>query len=115
MEHLSRRTTHKVDLLLIVSDPTVRGVKTAQRIDGLVRELDLDIERKSLIINRVTGDEGQELRDYAEGLGLHVAGIVPQDHNIFELDLQGKSIIGLPEESAAVNALFGILDTLGVV
>ena len=40
MEHLSRRTTHKVDLLLIVSDPTVRGIKTAQRIAGLVKELE---------------------------------------------------------------------------
>lgn len=114
MEHLSRRTTHKVDLLLIVSDPTVRGVKTAQRIDGLVRELELDIDRKALIINRVSGEEGQELRSFAEGLGLDVAGIVPQDHNIFELDLQGKAIVGLTEDSPSVGALFGILDTLGV-
>ena len=30
MEHLSRRTTHKVDLLLIVSDPTQKGVLTAK-------------------------------------------------------------------------------------
>src|SRR3989338_8369324 len=44
MEHLSRRTTHKVDLLLIISDPTVRGIKTARRIDGLVKELALDVE-----------------------------------------------------------------------
>ena len=33
MEHLSRRTTHKVDLLLIISDPTQKGMQTAKRIN----------------------------------------------------------------------------------
>src|SRR5512134_782911 len=44
MEHLSRRTTHKVYLLIVVSDPTVKGVKTAKRIHELVDELQLDID-----------------------------------------------------------------------
>ena len=114
MEHLSRRTTHKVDLLLIVSDPTVRGVRTAQRIDGLVKELDLDVAAHALIINRVSGDEGRELKKMAEELGLTVAGLVPQDHNIFEYDLQGKGIVELPGESPAVTALYGILDTFKI-
>ncbi|MBI5640667.1 MAG: AAA family ATPase [Nitrospirae bacterium] len=114
MEHLSRRTTHKVDLLLIVSDPTVRGVKTAQRIDSLVKELDLDVGRHALIINRVSGTEGQELGNLAQELGLEVAGIVPQDRNIFDFDLQGRAIIDLPADSEAVRSLYGILDTLGI-
>src|SRR5512135_1933830 len=114
MEHLSRRTTHKVDLLLIVSDPTVRGIKTARRIDDLVKELDLDVAGHALIINRVSGDEGGELKKYAEGLGLAVAGIVPQDPNIFEYDLQGKGIVELLADSIAVTALYGILDSFSI-
>jgi CO dehydrogenase maturation factor len=114
MEHLSRRTTHKVDLLLIVSDPTVRGIKTARRIDDLVQELDLDVGKHVLVINRVSGPEGGELKQLAEGLGLVVAGLVPQDHNIFEYDLQGKAIIGLPAGSAAVGAVYDILDSCSV-
>jgi CO dehydrogenase maturation factor len=114
MEHLSRRTTHKVDLLLIVSDPTVRGLKTAQRIDGLVKELNLDVARHALVINRVSADEGRELAKFAEELGLEVAGLIPQDHNIFEYDLKGKAIIELPGGSSAVAALYVILDKLGI-
>ncbi len=114
MEHLSRRTTHKVDLLLIVSDPTVRGVRTAQRIDGLVKELELDVARHAVIINRVSGDEGQELEKLSEEMGLTVAGLVPQDHQIFEYDLQGKGIVSLPVDSIAVNALYGILDSFSI-
>jgi CO dehydrogenase maturation factor len=110
MEHLSRRTTHKVDLLLIVSDPTVRGVKTAQRIAGLVKELDLDIERHALVINRVAGGEGPGLKKLAEELGLEVAGLVPQDGLVFESDLAGKAIIELPADSPAVKAVYAVLD-----
>lgn len=114
MEHLSRRTTHKVDLLLIVSDPTVRGIKTAQRIAGLGKELNLDIDKYTLVINRVAGEEGPELRKLAGELGLEVAGLVPQDKNVFENDLLGKAIIELPEDSPAVKAVYAVLDTFDI-
>jgi len=114
MEHLSRRTTHKVDLLLIVSDPTVRGIRTAERIDKLVRELNLDVAEHALIINRVSGPEADELRSFAESLGLKVAAMIPQDKNIFEYDLQGKAIVELSGDSPSVKALFGMLDSLNI-
>lgn len=114
MEHLSRRTTHKVDLLLIISDPTVRGIKTAQRITALVKELDLDVGRHATIINRSSGNEGEELKKLAASLGLEVAGIVPQDRNIFEYDLQGRAILDLPQDSVAINALYAIFDKFGI-
>ena len=74
MEHLSRRTTHRVNLLMIASDPTVRGMQTAKRIDTLVSELDLDIASRVLLINRISGDEGTELQNLAERLNLRVGG-----------------------------------------
>ncbi|NOY39190.1 MAG: carbon monoxide dehydrogenase [Nitrospirae bacterium] len=114
MEHLSRRTTHKVDLLLIVSDPTVKGIQTAGRIRALVDELKLDIERSVLIINRVSGEEGDTLTKLAGGLGLHCAGLVPQDEKIFEYDLQGRPLIELPDDSPALRSLFTILDGLDI-
>ncbi len=114
MEHLSRRTTHKVDLLIIVSDPTVKGVMTAKRINDLVAELQLEVERKVLIINRVIGYEGEELRKRAEGLNVPVAGLVPQDELVFRFDLEGKPVFDLPENSASVEALFGVLDSLQI-
>jgi CO dehydrogenase maturation factor len=93
-----------------VSDPTIRGIKTAQRIADLVKELDLDIDKYALVINRVAGGEGPELKKFAEGLGLEVAGLVPQDRMVFENDLHGKAIIELPEDSPAVGAVYAVLD-----
>jgi CO dehydrogenase maturation factor len=114
MEHLSRRTTHKVNLLLIVSDSAVRGIHTAMRINGLVDELQLEIDRRVVIINRVSGNEGADLKNLAEGSGLKVAGLVPQDAAVFNLDLQGKSIFQLPDDAKAVKAVFSILDSLNI-
>ena len=112
MEHLSRRTTHKVDLLLIVSDPTVKGVQTARRINELVNELQLDIDRKVLIINRVSGADGAKLKKLAEDYGLSIGGLVPQDDNVFEFDLHGRPIFALPQGAPALSSLSGILDSL---
>ena len=114
MEHLSRRTTHKVDLLIIVSDPTVKGIMTARRINELVDELQLDVDRRVLVINRVIGYEGEELRKRAEGYNVQVAGLVPQDEMVFRFDLEGKPVFELPEDSMSVKALFGILESLQI-
>jgi len=114
MEHLSRRTTHSVDLLIIASDPTVKGIQTAKRIDGLVDELNLDVKKRALIINRINEEDATGLYSYAERLGLYVAGLMPNDPEIFRFDLEGKPIIGLPEDSPALNALFRILDSLQI-
>lgn len=114
MEHLSRRTTNKVDLLFIVSDPALRGIQTAKRISGLVDELQLEVDRQAVIINKIYGDEGADLKNLAEEAGLNVAGLVPHDDAIFNLDLQGKPILYLPEDSKAVRAIFSILDSLKI-
>lgn len=114
MEHLSRRTTHKVDLLFIVSDPSVRGIQTAKRINGLVDELQLEIDRQVVIINRISGNEGADLKNLAEEYGLQVAGLVHQDRTIFNYDLQGKPIFQLPDDSKALKAVFNILDSLNI-
>lgn len=114
MEHLSRRTTHKVNLLLIVSDPTVKGLRTAKRIRSLVDELSLEVERTAVLINRIRADEAEGLRAYAAGLGLAVAGLIPEDENISEFDLRGRPIIELPEDSSAVRSLTGIFDSFDI-
>ncbi len=114
MEHLSRRTTHRVDLLLIVSDPTLKGIQTAGRIKDLVDELKLDIERSVLIVNRVPEGGDDALLRLASDAGLQCAGLVPQDDNIYEYDLQGRPLIELPGDSPALVKVYSILEGLDI-
>lgn len=114
MEHLSRRTTHKVDLLIIVSDATIKGIMTAKRINGLVDELKLDVGKRVLVINRVNKGGEEELKKLAEESGLKVAGVVPEDKKVSEYDLKGIPVYKLPEDCPSVSAFFNILDSLSI-
>jgi len=114
MEHLSRRTTHKVNILLIISDPTVRGIHTAKRIDNLVDELNLEIDKRVVVINRAAQNDSPELKKRAEREGLPIAGIIPLDAAITSFDLQGKPVFHLSDDAEAIQALFNILDMLNI-
>jgi CO dehydrogenase maturation factor len=114
LEHLSRRTTQDTDLLLIISDPTVRGVMTGGRIAELVQELNLNVKRSVLIVNRAqngNSEDGALLMAIAQQ-GVDFAGFVPADDRIFEYDLKGMPLIQLPADSKALNGYFAILDRL---
>ncbi len=114
LEHLSRRTTHDTELLLVMSDASRRGVQAAQRVQELVGELDLNIERTALILNRVEGEPDPLLLEYIEDQGLTVAGVVPADPAITEYDARGKPVFQLPDDSPAVIAFEKILDSLEI-
>jgi len=109
MEHLSRRTTHSVDLLLIISDPTQKGVQTAKRINGLVDELGLDVKERRFIINRVSDENFKKLKNSFPDLPDDKTYNIPDDENIFHFDLEGKPVFDLPPDSIAVKTLFDIL------
>lgn len=114
MEHLSRRTTHKVSILLIISDPTVRGIRTAKRMERLVDELRLEVGRSLLVINRAVDNSFPELERCAREEGLEIAGYIPDDPAIAHFDLVGKPSVQVPDDSAALRALFSVLDSLKI-
>jgi CO dehydrogenase maturation factor len=114
MEHLSRRTTHTVDLLLVVSDPTKKGVQTANRISALVDELALEVSTRTLIINRVSPENFEKLKDCGIQLPFGSIHSIPEDGNISLLDLEGRPAFELPPDSSALAALYGILDRAAI-
>jgi len=108
LEHLSRRTTRDVDLLLIVSDPSMRGLVTAGRVLELSRELKTVIGRAVLVVNRVQGQLPPPIAEKAEELGLRLIGTIPDDPLVPEFDGYGRPLIDLPAESPALRAAYGI-------
>lgn len=111
MEHLSRRTTHNVDILFIVSDATQKGILTAKRINELVDELGLSVKERYLIINRVNGEPNM-LLNLAQSYGLKIAGWLPEDSVVGEHDLRGIPVFQLPQESQILKKFYSILSDL---
>ena len=106
MEHLSRRTTRDVQHLLIVSDPTQRGLVAAQRIVDIQKELEINIENAYLVINRVPhGELHPEIRKNAEGLGVPLLGVIPADNDLAAFEFSGKPLVDLGDESPVYQAV----------
>lgn len=106
MEHLSRRTTRDVQHLLVVSDPTQRGLVAARRIIELRNELEINVENAYLVINRVpAGELHPDLRTFVAGLALPLVGTIPADENLVSFEFSGKPLIELGDESPVYQSV----------
>ena len=112
MEHISRLTTSDVDILLIVSDPTRRGLQAAHRIVELTDKLALNVGRKMVIVNRLRDGQFESLGQALDEYKLELAGVVPEDLDLQQFDLDGKPTIELKKENKAVKAAYEIFDKM---
>ena len=111
MEHLSRRTAHRIDVLLMVTDPSMKGVRTVRTLFDLVEELALPVARKYVVLNR-SRELDPRLAAEVAALPVPLLGMVPEDPAVTEQDLASKSFLELGEQSAAAAAVSGLLDRL---
>lgn len=112
MEHISRLTTNNMDLLLVVSDPSRRGIQAAWRIMELTDELKLNIGRKLLVVNQAKGERLPEIKKTVADFSLELAGWVPLDEQVEAYDLAGMPTSRLGLETAAVKAAFEIFERI---
>ncbi len=105
LEHLSRHTTDNIDVLLVVSDPSVKGILTALKVKELAQELKLKIKRVELVISRLPGDVPGALLDKAKEAGLEIFATVPYDEEVLSFDLNERSILELGDDSKAACAV----------
>lgn len=109
MEHLSRRTTRDVQHLLIVTDPTQRGIVAAERIASFRNELDIQIENAYLVLNRMMGEIPTPLQEYIDKLDIPLLGTVPSDQELMNFEFNGRPLVELGDESAVYKAVVGMM------
>lgn len=112
MEHLSRRTTRDVQHLLIVTDPTQRGIVAAERIAGFRHQLDIHIENTGLILNRLSGDIPAPLQARIDQMDIPLLGVVPADEQLMEFEFSGRPLIELGDESPVYTAVARIMEKI---
>ena len=104
MEHLSRRVLPKADVIIFVSDPTRTGVRTASRLSKLADEVNIEADRRILVINNVFGQISKSLMDEAEAGGFDDVFVMPHDDFINEAAMEGEEL-DVPEDSKFGSAL----------
>jgi CO dehydrogenase maturation factor len=105
MEHLSRRTTRDVDVLLLVTDPTQRGLATARHMRDMVPELEIGVGQTYLIINRLRGEVPPPLIRSVEEAALDLIGTVPEDPAMAEFEFTGRPLLELPAQTPVYEAI----------
>jgi CO dehydrogenase maturation factor len=99
MEHLSRRTTRDVQHLLIVTDPSQRGIVAAERISDFRKEFDINIENAYLVLNRVMDGIPEPIRARIDELDIPLLGTIPISKEITDLDYEGRPLIEVEEDT----------------
>jgi len=113
MEHISRGILPSVDIVILVSDCSRRGVQAVGRIARLIPECGLKPKKVGLIVNRAPGgflNDG--IQEEIQKQELTLLGVVPQDEGVYEFDSAGTPTTELPSDNPVRLALYKIIDSL---
>jgi CO dehydrogenase maturation factor len=115
MEHISRQTMRDVDILILASDPTIRGISAAARMNELIGELRTHVDKIALVVNRVADGLPTEIEAAIREAGLDLIGILPEDPAMTKLDIRGVPLIELAPDSPLKKGILEIARKLGLV
>lgn len=110
MEHIARGTIGRPDLLLIVSDPGARGLRTIARIREIATQLGLENEKIRVVFNRFRSgtapvDIGAE----------RPIAVIPEDNMIEQADLTATPVSLVPTDSPARVAVQELAEKIVVM
>lgn len=112
MEHFSRLTQKNIDLLLLVSDPSRRGLTAACRIAELVDGLPIRVGGKMLVVNQMQTEPNCWPEDVVMTFAPDEITTFPADVTLVDYDMQGKPTAFLPEDTPVVQAATALFDRL---
>ncbi len=98
LENLSRRIVHKVDLLVMVTDPSQRGFDTVRRLHALTGEMAIEYGKLALVVNRVRNERMPENAEKVmEAVNAKFLVGLPDDDQLGRFGEDGKNLLDLPE------------------
>lgn len=99
IEHLGRKTAEAVDLMIIVVEPGLKSLETAERIKRLAT--DIGIPKIACVINKVSYESEEEfVTQKLKEMNLEVIGSIPRDENVIKADMEGKPLADYPDSAA---------------
>ena len=115
LEHVSRRTSKNVNYMFLISDASRMGIQTAARIRDLAKALKSNFEHIYLVGNRITPDIEPTVKEQAQKYNLEYIGTIPPDDQIAQYNLEGKSLLQLPDNNPAYKEVEKIIKTKLVI
>jgi CO dehydrogenase maturation factor len=111
MEHLSRRTSGRVDMLYLVTDYSLRGLRALRRIHQMMDGLKLKVEASGIVVTRAPEKLSDAFMNEVKEIGVPVVGIIPDDPALLDFDMEKRSLLELPDSSPSVLATDTLLES----
>lgn len=113
MEHLSRGILPKIDVLILVSDCSRRGIRTAGRIAQMVKEIKLYPKKMGLVVNRVPGGIlSPGTAEEIEKQNLNLIATISKENTVYEYDCAGIPLTQIPKTAPIQQSIQQIAETL---
>jgi CO dehydrogenase maturation factor len=110
LEHLNRNVTSEVDDMFIVLDPSMKSFKNIERTQRLTAEVGIKYNNFYMVANYRFNDE-LEKRIHSDG-GTYL-GRIDYDALVEQYNLDGKSLLELPDDSPSAISVRRILEKAG--
>ncbi len=107
LEHLNRKVSSEIDDLFIILDPSLKSIKNIRKIQKLTQELGVKYSNFYLVANyRFPDDQVSEILSRS---GTYL-GKIAYDAQVETFNLEGRSLLELPEDSPASLSMKIILE-----
>jgi len=111
LENVSRRVVTNVDLMLIVADPSKRGVETLRRLYDLAGEMGVKFKKLGIVINRMRHAGVPEgIEELQRDIKADYLLLLPDDQELADYNETGASLKLLPDQNQVVRRLDAFLD-----
>jgi CO dehydrogenase maturation factor len=105
IEHLGRKTTENVDLMIVVIEPSKKSLLTAKRIKKLAN--DIGVNNLAVVVNKMREDDKELFKSIIEEeVGLPVIGFIPYDEDVLKSDFLGKPVDLNSKSAKEVEKIF---------
>ena len=111
IEQISRRVMEKVSHLVLVTDPSRKGVQVLETIKRVADEMVM-YERCGVVVNRVSDPDTVK---YIHIEGAPVLSVITDDRAHANNDIKGLSIFDLPEDAPVMKGALEALERLEVL
>jgi CO dehydrogenase maturation factor len=109
IEQVNRRVMEEVDYLVLASDASAKGLNVVREIRDVAGKRTVKYKKAFLILNRIrSAEEADKVMGRTD---IELAGWIPDDDTIREFDIEGRSILDLPD-CPALRALGQALDRI---
>lgn len=116
LENLSRRIVRKVDLMVMVADPSRQGLETVRRLFGLAQEMGIKLKNHALVVNRLRREALPEDASKLQAeTGACLALGLPDDDEIFRLAEEGRNLQAVSASNPVVAGVDRLLEEAGLL